>query len=402
MRSVRPGKISFILFFCMACVPLALAQISIFSGCDTMKRNNYCFTFAEENTPLDNDTIGLTYEWDFGDGTKSKGIQVDHCFRCPGNYLVQLNMIENKTGVVFYNKASYDFTVEGLQQLCIDGPDTVMLGRTFTCSMAGLSLPGYTIKDYTWGLDGHETGKGKSCNYNFTEEGERGIMLSVSAQNDSDRSMKSFCTKKFVTVLTEEKFKNIHSRTNILTDDPDNKNESPLFIFYGSQVLKAVVVKGVYRYTFADLGKLIRSIPYYNHDLVTGIDTMLYGFDLDLKKKLEKNNGSVEGYSVFFGKGKYLLSDEQRNGLDSLVVEMKKKTDLLADVIAYTDKSGSPVLNAKLSGQRAYTIKSYLVSKGISAKRIKTISYGSALLKNSDETEETKKISRRADIILHQ
>ena len=56
-----------------------------FTNCDSIKENNYCFTFYDEKQRLI-DTIPVTYKWDFGDGIIRIGKEVKHCFPGPGKY----------------------------------------------------------------------------------------------------------------------------------------------------------------------------------------------------------------------------------------------------------------------------------------------------------------------------
>ena len=73
-----------------------------FDNCQMQKRRTYCYTFFEESTSLTEDTLGMEYEWDFGDGNKKRGLEVKHCFKGPGNYSVQLNIIEKTSGNLFF------------------------------------------------------------------------------------------------------------------------------------------------------------------------------------------------------------------------------------------------------------------------------------------------------------
>ncbi|HEY6161050.1 MAG TPA: PKD domain-containing protein, partial [Bacteroidia bacterium] len=365
---------------------------SLFSGCDTVQKNYYCFSFSEENTINDKDTAALVYQWDFGDGTKALGLNIDHCFNEPGKYLVQLNVIDNTTGLLFTSQASYELTVEEVDHLHIDGPDTVKLGYTFTCSGEGSTVKDHSIKDYTWGLDGHEYGKGKQSNFNFTEEGTRTIYLSVSALNNTTKQLENFCVKKFVTILNDEKLYSKNNNLPLNGNDISNGNSSA-FIFYKSKVLKAFIIKGVYRYTLSDVNQLVKGIPYYSPNIENPADTSNYGHDLTLVKQIQdglvSGKTSVEGYSVFFGVARHTLNSEQRHGLDSISTLLHNDPLLKVDVIAYTDGTGNPQFNQKLSQQRAYSIKSYLVSKGIPDSRVKTIAYGETLVNNNEQNENT-------------
>src|ERR1051326_962041 len=390
------GKYILIALTCWSLPVISFAQ-SLFSGCDTIQKNYYCFSFSEENTINDKDTAALVYQWDFGDGTKALGLNIDHCFSEPGKYFIQLNVIDNTTGLLFTSQASYELTVDEIDHLVINGPDTVKLGYTFTCSSEGSTIKDHSIKEYTWGLDGHEYGKGKQSNFNFTEEGMRTIYLSVSALNNATKQPENFCVKKFVTVLRDEQ---LNSKNNSLPLNGTDiaSGSSSVFIFYKSKVLKAFIIKGVYRYTLSDVNQLVKTIPYYNVDVENPADTSGYGHDLALTKQIQdglvSGRTSVEGYTVFFGIARHTLSNEQRHGLDSISTLLHNDPLLKVDVIAYTDGTGNPTYNQKLSQQRAYSIKSYLVSTGIPDSRVKTIAYGETLVNNIEQNENTGWVSR--------
>ena len=54
-------------------------DIYAFYNCDSLKKNYYCFLFYDESF-MDIDTLPLSYEWNFGDGERVKGIEAEHCF----------------------------------------------------------------------------------------------------------------------------------------------------------------------------------------------------------------------------------------------------------------------------------------------------------------------------------
>ncbi len=62
------------------------------ASCDTLVENNYCYRFFEENA-VKYDTLPFRYEWNFGDGDTAAGPVVEHCFKGPGTYTVQLDVV---------------------------------------------------------------------------------------------------------------------------------------------------------------------------------------------------------------------------------------------------------------------------------------------------------------------
>ncbi|MCK4749200.1 MAG: PKD domain-containing protein, partial [Bacteroidales bacterium] len=70
-----------------------VTDIHSFYNCDSIQKNYYCFLFYDESF-MDIDTMPLSYEWSFGDEIRVSGIEVEHCFPGPGNYTVELNIID--------------------------------------------------------------------------------------------------------------------------------------------------------------------------------------------------------------------------------------------------------------------------------------------------------------------
>ena len=67
-----------------------------------------------------------------------------------------------------------------------------------------------------------------------------------------------------------------------------------------------------------------------------------------------------------------------REKLDELVSRLKETDYAAVHVVGYTDPTGPAPMNEKLSKRRAEAVKSYLVSKGVDAKRIQTEGKGGA------------------------
>jgi outer membrane protein OmpA-like peptidoglycan-associated protein len=102
-----------------------------------------------------------------------------------------------------------------------------------------------------------------------------------------------------------------------------------------------------------------------------------------------------ERVTVNFTPGSARLSNIAKAKLDEVALKMKQDPDLRAQVLGYTDPSGSAAGNQRISEQRAQAVKNYLVTRhGIDPGRITTEGRGSA-----DSTGDPEQ-DRRAVVIL--
>lgn len=86
--------------------------------------------------------------------------------------------------------------------------------------------------------------------------------------------------------------------------------------------------------------------------------------------------------------------------LDKLAARLKK-TDETVSITGHTDATGTEEFNEKLALDRAKHIQSILISKGISADRIKVASKGEKEPVASNDTEEGKRQNRRVELVLN-
>jgi outer membrane protein OmpA-like peptidoglycan-associated protein len=99
--------------------------------------------------------------------------------------------------------------------------------------------------------------------------------------------------------------------------------------------------------------------------------------------------------TVNFTPGSARLSNIAKAKLDEVALQMKQDPDLRAQVIGYSDASGSADSNQQMSEQRAQAVKNYLVTRhGIDPGRINTEGRGSAEATGNAEND------RRAVVIL--
>ena len=79
---------------------------------------------------------------------------------------------------------------------------------------------------------------------------------------------------------------------------------------------------------------------------------------------------------VFFAYDQYALSDEARETLRRQADWLKLYSDYNAIVEGHADERGTREYNLALGARRANSVKSFLVSQGISPSRLTTVSYG--------------------------
>lgn len=94
------------------------------------------------------------------------------------------------------------------------------------------------------------------------------------------------------------------------------------------------------------------------------------------------------GDRVLFTIDTSTLTAEGRATLDGQSGWLSTNSDYLAVIEGHADEQGTREYNLALGARRANTVREYLISKGVSASRIRTVSYGKErpLAVCSDET----------------
>ncbi|MBB5687584.1 peptidoglycan-associated lipoprotein Pal [Sphingobium boeckii] len=84
----------------------------------------------------------------------------------------------------------------------------------------------------------------------------------------------------------------------------------------------------------------------------------------------------VSSDRVFFGLDEDVLTDDDRATLDSQVGWLQQYPNVRATIEGHCDERGTRDYNIALGDRRANAAKSYLISKGVAAGRLTTVSYG--------------------------
>ena len=104
--------------------------------------------------------------------------------------------------------------------------------------------------------------------------------------------------------------------------------------------------------------------------------------------------------AVRFDTNKSTLTATAKANLDKLVPVFNQYPDTNINIYGYTDSTGSPEYNLKLSDQRAASVKTYLSSKGLAAARFVTTGLGIADPSATNDTPEGRSQNRRVEFAI--
>jgi peptidoglycan-associated lipoprotein len=104
---------------------------------------------------------------------------------------------------------------------------------------------------------------------------------------------------------------------------------------------------------------------------------------------------------VYFDFDRYSLRPEATRVLDEAIAALKENTTLRVEIEGHTCNIGTAEYNLALGDRRANAVKDYLVSRGVTADRLRTVSYGEERPKYDNSREETRRLNRRAALTVN-
>jgi outer membrane protein OmpA-like peptidoglycan-associated protein len=104
---------------------------------------------------------------------------------------------------------------------------------------------------------------------------------------------------------------------------------------------------------------------------------------------------------VHFDFDRYSLRPEATRLLDEAVAALREDDRLRLEVEGHTCNIGTAEYNLALGDRRANAVRDYLVSRGVSADRLRTVSYGEERPKYDNAREETRRLNRRAALVVN-
>ena len=103
---------------------------------------------------------------------------------------------------------------------------------------------------------------------------------------------------------------------------------------------------------------------------------------------------------MHFDFDRYSLRPEATRILDEAIKAMRDNPNLRIEIEGHTCNIGTAEYNLALGERRATAVRDYLTSRGVAADRLQTVSYGEERPKHDNAREETRRLNRRAALVV--
>ena len=107
------------------------------------------------------------------------------------------------------------------------------------------------------------------------------------------------------------------------------------------------------------------------------------------------------GDTVHFALDQYNIEEGDKAILGRQAAWLQKFPSVRVTIEGHADERGTREYNLALGARRANAVKDYLVSRGVTADRLRTVSYGEEKPKFDNSREETRRLNRRAALVVN-
>lgn len=136
----------------------------------------------------------------------------------------------------------------------------------------------------------------------------------------------------------------------------------------------------------------------YEFDNVIYIDDTQNISSAEINLQIDLYESIIELKNLNFESAKYDIKQKYHTDLNDIFGYLKQEKNINIEIAGHTDNVGEEAYNQKLSNDRALSVKSFLVQKGIDSKRIKCVGYGEQQPIADNSTEFGREKNRRIEI----
>ncbi len=161
-----------------------------------MVEENYCYTFFEESAE-NYDPEQFSFKWTMSDGQQHTGLEVDHCFNGPGDYTIELSVLDKTSGEELFTIAEYEMELTKPEQINIHVPENIKVGKQVTFWADDKNITKFKPTTYYWDFGNGTKVKGDKGSVTFSKKGTYRVKCGTIAANNSTVKL---CTWTYVTV----------------------------------------------------------------------------------------------------------------------------------------------------------------------------------------------------------
>ena len=170
-------------------------------------------------------------------------------------------------------------------------------------------------------------------------------------------------------------------RTNLVTIT-DSLGQTAIDIVQGDTIIVSCVINN----------------KEYKFDNIIYIDDTQNISSAEISLQIDLYESIIELKNLNFESAKYDIKQKYYTDLNDIFGYLKQEKNINIEIAGHTDNIGDEVYNQKLSNDRALSVKSFLVQKGIDSKRIKCVGYGEQQPIADNSTEFGREKNRRIEI----
>jgi len=412
-------------------------------NCDTLLENQYCYEFWDDMYP-GMDSLPVVYEWEFSDGTKIRGLIVEHCLPGAGNYWAKLNIVDNSTSNTFFTQTSMEFELVDHIQPYISSREAGIINSSMQFSGQESYLPGFSIEEYVWDFGDGIFNTGPDIEHQFENTGIYAVKLGVRGYAEGNETKETRCVIKPVTIVLDNQALAMHLSGMVSLEiteqtamERDTGEGSQDFSVYNvnpeEEVFRVEVLASqekimledtifhplrndyeikefylpndsLYSYTVGEHSTLLETYGVYSDVVEKGFTSakvrtyVLAHLPTEVIAKINRDFAEIANANFEFNESE--VSDSSFQILDKVVKIMKENPDLVMEIAAHTDNIGSFEFNMQLSEARAQSIVAYIASKGIDKIRLVGKGYGESRPISTNSTEEGRINNRRVEFII--
>ena len=141
-----------------------------------------------------------------------------------------------------------------------------------------------------------------------------------------------------------------------------------------------------------------RDYLFYSENFSLRLNSIDSVYEKNIALQPIETNATVVLKNIFFDFSKFVLKPQSQVELDKVVQLLNENPALKIQISGHTDNIGSATDNQKLSQNRAKSVITYLVEKGISPKRLSFRGFGAKQPIAPNTTEEGRALNRRTEM----